>query len=1183
MATIPFIVSVFFYVLVTSSVLDILLLAITKVLFYCLEEEIKWIDKESEILNALWRDVDGVNPEAKVAGLTLQLNEVEQKWLKSTSDLFQDATNCVGRYKNLREGRYVVILHKIKPIINLVREMKRIKTAIQSHLEGKKKDSIDIFKRLERSRSKIGSLKERRGHIDGYPPVRKSEVITSLTRKAEILSTRENLICGMDSEIQSVKLLIIVQAFLKDLHMLQLESETEKVWVKQAKEIIREAESAIENFTGGRPNQVRWLSTFCNWSARHKFKMEMKHIQTKLIKLLDRKDRYDFKFIYTDASKFLLGRLPLTLQDTNINLKDISIAVSRLSTRLSNVPLTRKKVIDEIKPLCDQLKRINELLNDAADELLFYSRKLWLQQVSNIVQIAAGSIELEAYMREARPKHLMVIKPMQRTIFLLERILTVCQIEQKESRSVVCLEEDVQEVVLQLTRGSETRLVSIMGMQGIGKTTLAKEVYNHRTILQRFPIRAWVNIDAVRKRFQLIKNGVPNQIRNFWIDKLRNHLASGDHLLVLDKISSTSDWDMLREVLDKSLSSSRRSRILLTTRYYSKFIHAGNNLVYGCHYVQLQTEEQSWKLYEQMLTLRSKRVDKSKEKLIKKDVGRCGGLPCSIVSLADQNPEAAERWCQSAWLENLDQNFTVSTPVNRSSPQSRILNEENSFLLRYLSYSRLFPGNFEITARRLVALWVAEGLVYVDNPNRIINKYVVGDNHLNRLIKRNMIQVVKRKLDGKVKTCRLPGVVGELIMRYKDIHPQYNIDLNVPTLNRLVDNYDNNDESFEHIHGVDTNSPEVWREYRRLVSFISTDTREGNKPGEDIHSFHKRGIANKCFGELKVLDLERVFRPQLPKSIGKLIGLTYLSLRWTYIEEIPSSIGNLCNLETLDLKHTHVRNLPITVWKMKCLQHLYLEKIYRIVFLYEPNTTGSLNNLQTLWGAFLDESSPFLKKKHFLAIRYQLNSLTKLGLTFQLEQVKQKDLAKWLANLQKLQYLRLTSINHGGKPQALRLEPLSRLQNLYSLHLCGDMENISFFFPKSLTDLTLSATSLKNDPMQDLQSLQKLRSLCLYSDSFMGESIVCSVSGFPQLKFLKIANLKALKEWDIQEDAMPSLWELEIRSCHLLEVPSGLKHLKRLHELKLSDMPGKFTTTIRENTHLIWRSLHNPPVVTILF
>lgn len=61
----------------------------------------------------------------------------------------------------------------------------------------------------------------------------------------------------------------------------------------------------------------------------------------------------------------------------------------------------------------------------------------------------------------------------------------------------------------------------------------------------------------------------------------------------------------------------------------------------------------------------------------------------------------------------------------------------------------------------------------------------------------------------------------------------------------------------------------------------------------------------------------------------------------------------------------------------------------------------------------------------------------------------------------------------------------------------------------------------------------------------------CSKGGFPQLHVLNFWMLKELEEWNVVEEAMPTLKKLEIRSCNSLKVPTGLGHLKTFSELKL--------------------------------
>ena len=86
---------------------------------------------------------------------------------------------------------------------------------------------------------------------------------------------------------------------------------------------------------------------------------------------------------------------------------------------------------------------------------------------------------------------------------------------------------------------------------------------------------------------------------------------------------------------------------------------------------------------------------------------------------------------------------------------------------------------------------------------------------------------------------------------------------------------------------------DVSQKYIYPLSIIFFDTRDGNKLGEVIVNFLQKGITSGHFLMLQFLDLEDVYMPRLPNSIGELIHLIYLGLRRTYLKAIPSWIGNL--------------------------------------------------------------------------------------------------------------------------------------------------------------------------------------------------------------------------------------------------------------------------------------------------
>ncbi|KAL0009827.1 hypothetical protein SO802_004935 [Lithocarpus litseifolius] len=273
------------------------------------------------------------------------------------------------------------------------------------------------------------------------------------------------------------------------------------------------------------------------------------------------------------------------------------------------------------------------------------------------------------------------------------------------------------------------------------------------------------------------------------------------------------------------------------------------------------------------------------------------------------------------------------------------------------------------------------------------------------------------------------------------------------------------------------------------------------------------------------------------------------------------------------------QNSAKSIWKLQKLQHLYLNESHRSKFVSQPRSS-SLKNLKTLWGLFLDD---------FNAIKNglnKLNNLTKLGLAFQLELPRQEELARWVKGLKYLKSLRLRSVDENGDAQDLHLEGLSRLKNLSTLSLFGklEMRSIKILFADAsefhLSDLTLSASGLKDDPMQILGSLSNLKSLCFYSDSYIGKQMHFIKKSFSQLQVLRLWNLKDLEKLKVEEEAMQKLRELEIRGCKSLKDFNGLKHLTSLRELKLPNMEDNFISQIKKDESQIFGGNGYPPTIT---
>ncbi|XP_031375727.1 uncharacterized protein LOC116190207 [Punica granatum] len=131
------------------------------------------------------------------------------------------------------------------------------------------------------------------------------------------------------------------------------------------------------------------------------------------------------------------------------------------------------------------------------------------------------------------------------------------------------------------------------------------------------------------------------------------------------------------------------------------------------------------------------------------------------------------------------------------------------------------------------------------------------------------------------------------------------------------------------------------------------------------------------FALLKVLDLEGVYKPQLPDSMGKLTLLRLLGLRSTLIDSLPRSISELPNLETLGLKNTDVISIPSPIYNSGKLHHPYMKEVQIDSSCHKKISS----NLQTLTGLCIGEgrSSPSglerMNKLEKLKLRYHPTSV----------------------------------------------------------------------------------------------------------------------------------------------------------------------------------------------------------------
>ncbi|XP_059281086.1 putative late blight resistance protein homolog R1A-3 [Lycium ferocissimum] len=117
---------------------------------------------------------------------------------------------------------------------------------------------------------------------------------------------------------------------------------------------------------------------------------------------------------------------------------------------------------------------------------------------------------------------------------------------------VVGFEKDAESIIQQLTGGTKgLDVISIFGMPGLGKTTLARKVYNNHSIVNHFDVKIWCAVSQAYNRRMLLSEIFKQATRSEIdedddiADKLRKSLMGKRYLIVLDDIWEIDAWDNL--------------------------------------------------------------------------------------------------------------------------------------------------------------------------------------------------------------------------------------------------------------------------------------------------------------------------------------------------------------------------------------------------------------------------------------------------------------------------------------------------------------------------------------------------------------------------------------------------------------------------------------------------------------
>ncbi|XP_058114865.1 putative disease resistance protein At1g50180 isoform X1 [Magnolia sinica] len=332
-----------------------------------------------------------------------------------------------------------------------------------------------------------------------------------------------------------------------------------------------------------------------------------------------------------------------------------------------------------------------------------------------------------------------------------------------EQTELIGFQEDIRTLVARLSEGDRRRcVISIVGMGGLGKTTLAKKVYNHDAVKKHFNCCAWIYVSQEYNVKDLLLSimrcfMIPTEDPN--VDQLRvklfEHLMVRRYFVVVDDIWKTEAWDALAATFP---DTNNGSRILLTTR--NKDIATDADARCRPHELQLLREDESWELFNKKVFFQEdSHCPQYLEGLGRQIVAKCHGLPLAVVvisGLLSRKPGLLSEW--EKVLKSISWQFVEGdaniSPILALSYEDLPYHLKSCFL-----YLVAFPENYEISVEELIWFWVAEGFVHARGAETLEE---VAEDCVQELIQRSLIQVVKKSFIGTIKSCRIHDLLRDL-------------------------------------------------------------------------------------------------------------------------------------------------------------------------------------------------------------------------------------------------------------------------------------------------------------------------------------------------------------------------------------------------------------------------------------
>ncbi|KAF7019799.1 unnamed protein product [Triticum aestivum] len=890
----------------------------------------------------------------------------------------------------------------------------------------------------------------------------------------------------------------------------------------------------------------------------------------------------------TGAMNSLLGKLTTLMGEQFAKMKNLRKEVKYIRDELGSMKdaLGRLADVDEpdaqTKSWRNTLRELSYDIEDIIDDFIqnigekdkksgFVRKTIRRLKTSRARHRIAGQIEeIKKLVHETSDRHrrydLDKIIPQSSNVVAIDpRVKTLYE----KAANLVGMEGPKNELVDWLIdEEKQLKVVSVVGFGGLGKTTLANDVY--RKLKGDFAFGAFVPVSQ--------RPDIPNLLRSLLsqlgthasidacnsdlIDELRECLQTKRYLIIIDDLWDVSAWEFIKCAFPEN---DLASRVIVTTR--SLEVATACSSPHHEYILQMKplSNEDSRKLFFGRIFGSEDVCPNHLRDISVEILKKCGGLPLAIISiaglLASEGPKEEE------WKHVRSSLGSMSGTKLTLNGMRQILNlsykDLPSHLKTCLLYLAMYPEDYTIKRSNLERQWLAEGFISKENGQDVEKN---ARNYFNELVNRSLVQPVEFDCEGAVTECKVHDMMLDLILlKCKE-------------------------ENFLSI--VDGSEAITEEEYKvRRLSLRLNGSDNGILLGNISLSQVRSVMIFGDSGEMPPLSKFKFLRVLFVKnhSTMDLTGMNELyQLRYVMIGyrlQLPRQIRGLQQLETLDIYNA---SIPTDIFHLPHLSHLDIG--------YQGKLPDGIGNMKSL---------RFLRVFH---LNFETNSL---------------DNYKGLGELTNMRNLSLSG-KCGDEDAGVRrmdvlctsLRKLCKLESLYIHNMEGCMDGLSLapyslqrlhgrafdwrgcWFSRvpnwtrqlhNLRELQFQVAELLDDGVGILGGLPHLVDLGLHVRRSPKQMIIIDGRGtFPVLKHFDIG-LSRASYLIFQSGAMPMVQRLGL--IFKMDVqkqngagPDGIEHLAALEEVSVRISCFKATESQKSCAESAIRSIvdrhpDNPPTL----